>query len=88
MRVKGQPEPVISLRVTAKLEAQAPVAVIVGATGMASQLTVMSAGIAEITAGSLLFTVIIFVRLGANLYTNNVLKFTPEQYESYPFRIP
>ena len=32
-------------------------------------------------------TVIIFVRLGLNLYTNHVLK-QPEQYESFPFRIP
>ena len=38
--------------------------------------------------GFIAFTVIIFVRLGANLYTNNVLELTPEQYESYPFRIP
>ena len=34
------------------------------------------------------FTVIIAIRLGLNLYTNNLLNLTPEQYESYPFRIP
>jgi len=38
-------------------------------------------------AGFVLFTVIIFVRLGLNLYTNQVLK-QPEQYEAFPFRIP
>ena len=42
----------------------------------------------EYGTGFIAFTVIIFVRLAANLYTNNVLKLTPEQYESYPFRIP
>jgi hypothetical protein len=42
----------------------------------------------EYGTGFLSFTVIIFVRLGVNLYTNNVLKLTPEQYESYPLRIP
>jgi hypothetical protein len=38
--------------------------------------------------GFVLFTVIIAIRLGLNLYTNNVLDLTPEQYEAYPFRIP
>ncbi len=38
--------------------------------------------------GFLAFTVIIAIRLGLNLYTNNALKLTPEQYDSYPFRIP
>ncbi len=38
--------------------------------------------------GFIVFASIIFVRLGANLYTNNVLKPTPDQYESFPFRIP
>ena len=37
--------------------------------------------------GFILFTAIIFVRLVANLYTNQVFK-QPEQYESFPFRIP
>jgi len=38
--------------------------------------------------GFITFTVIIAFRLGINLYTNNVLNLTPEQYESFPFRIP
>ena len=42
----------------------------------------------EYRTGFLAFTVIIFIRLVANLYTNNVLNLTPEQFESYPFRIP
>jgi hypothetical protein len=33
-------------------------------------------------------TLIIFVRLVAVLYTNNVLDLTPQQYENYPLRIP
>jgi len=40
----------------------------------------------EYSTGFIALTVIIFVRLGANLYANNVL--TPEQFESFPFRIP
>jgi hypothetical protein len=40
------------------------------------------------STGFVAFTIIIFVRLGLNLYTNNALNLTPEQYESYPFRIP
>ena len=35
----------------------------------------------------ILFTIIIFVRLGANLYANHVLK-QPEQFESFAFRSP
>lgn len=42
----------------------------------------------DYSTGFIAFTVIIFVRLGANLHTNNVLKLKPEQYESFPFRIP
>jgi len=42
----------------------------------------------EYSTGFIVFTVIILIRLGLNLYTNNVLDLTPEQYESYPFRIP
>lgn len=42
----------------------------------------------DYSTGFLVFTVIIAIRLGLNLYTNNVLDLTPEQYESYPFRIP
>ena len=37
--------------------------------------------------GFVAFSIIIFVRFGANLYTNNVLNLTPAQYEGYPFRI-
>ena len=42
----------------------------------------------EYRTGFLVFTVIIAIRLGLNLYTNNALDLTPEQYDSYPFRIP
>jgi hypothetical protein len=42
----------------------------------------------EYGTGFILFAAIIFVRLAANLYTNNVLDLTPEQYESFPLRIP
>jgi hypothetical protein len=41
----------------------------------------------EYSTGFAVFTVIIFVRLVLNLYTNHVLK-QPEQYERFPFRIP
>jgi len=37
--------------------------------------------------GFVAFTVIIFIRLVLNLYTNNILKPTPEQFDSFPFRI-
>jgi hypothetical protein len=42
----------------------------------------------EYSTGFIAFTVIILVRLALNLYTNNVLDQTPEQYESFPFRVP
>jgi hypothetical protein len=42
----------------------------------------------EYSTGFLAFTVIIAIRLVLNLYTNNALKLTPAEYESYPFRIP
>lgn len=42
----------------------------------------------EYRTGFIAFTVIIFVRLFANLYTNNVLDLTPEEFDRYPFRIP
>ena len=42
----------------------------------------------DYSTGFMAFTVIIAVRLSLNLYTNNVLNLTPEQSESYPFRIP
>ena len=41
----------------------------------------------DYSTGFIAFTVIIFIRFGANLYTN-ILNLTPEQYESYPLRIP
>ncbi len=41
----------------------------------------------EYSTGFIAFTIIIFVRFGANLYTNNILDLTPAQYEGYPFRI-
>ncbi len=44
--------------------------------------------IIDYSTGFLVFTVIIAIRLGLNLYTNNVLDLTLEQYESFPFRIP
>ena len=39
------------------------------------------------STGFIAFTVIIFIRLALNLYTNNFLNLTLEQHESYPFRI-
>jgi len=42
----------------------------------------------EYSTGFIAFTIIIVIRLALNLYTNNVLDLTPEQFESYPFRIP
>ena len=44
--------------------------------------------IIEFSTGFLVFTVIIAIRLVLNLYTNNALDLSLEQYESYPFRIP
>ncbi|MFC1879025.1 hypothetical protein ACFLZW_03845, partial [Chloroflexota bacterium] len=41
----------------------------------------------EYSTGFITFTIIIFIRLGANLYIN-ALKLEPEQYESFPFRTP
>jgi hypothetical protein len=42
----------------------------------------------DYSTGFIVFTVIIAIRLVLNLYTNNMLDLTPEQYDSYPFRIP
>ena len=39
------------------------------------------------STGFIMFTIIILVRFGANLYTNNALNLTPAQYKNYPFRI-
>lgn len=44
--------------------------------------------IIDYSTGFVAFSVIILVRLGANLYTNNVLDLKPAEYDSYPFRIP
>jgi hypothetical protein len=38
--------------------------------------------------GFIAFTIVILVRLSLNLYTNNLLRPTPEQYNRFPFRIP
>ena len=40
----------------------------------------------EYSTGFIALAAIIFVRLSANMYANNVLK--PEQFESFPFRLP
>jgi hypothetical protein len=42
----------------------------------------------DYSTGFMAFTVVIIVRLVLNLYTNNALKLTPEQFESFPFRLP
>ena len=36
----------------------------------------------------ILFSIVIGARSLLNLYTNNVFKPTPQQFEDYPFRIP
>ena len=41
----------------------------------------------EYGTGFIVFTIVIFIRLLLNLYTNHVLK-QPEQFESFPFRLP
>jgi len=41
----------------------------------------------EYSTGFVAYTVVIFLRFCANLYTNNILNLTPEQHENYPFRI-
>jgi hypothetical protein len=38
--------------------------------------------------GFIAFAVVIGVRLVLNLVTNNLLDFSPDQYDKYPFRIP
>ena len=42
----------------------------------------------EYSTGFVAFSVIIFIRLVVNLYTNNMLTLTPAQYDTYPLRIP
>ncbi len=41
----------------------------------------------DYSTGFIAYSVVIFIRLALNLYTNNILKLTPEEHESYPFRI-
>ena len=42
----------------------------------------------DYSTGFIAFAAIILLRFSANLYTNNFLNLTPQQYERYPFRIP
>ncbi len=42
----------------------------------------------DYSTGFIAFTIITLIRLILNLYTNNFLDLTPEQFERYPFRIP
>lgn len=42
----------------------------------------------EYSTGFIAMTIVILMRLTLNLYTNNGIKLTPEQYDRYPFRIP
>jgi hypothetical protein len=42
----------------------------------------------QYSTGFIVFSVIILIRLVANLYTNNVLDLTPEEYDAFPLRIP
>ena len=41
----------------------------------------------DYSTGFVAFAVIIGVRLGANLYTNNLLQPRPEAYERFPLRV-
>ena len=43
-------------------------------------------GTIDYSTGFMAFTVITVVRLSTNLLLNNVLKLTPEQFESFPYR--
>jgi len=40
----------------------------------------------DYSLGFIAFTIVILVRLVVNLYVNNIVEFTPEQYESFPLR--
>jgi hypothetical protein len=42
----------------------------------------------EYRIGFIAMTVVIGVRLGINLYTNNLLNLTPGEYQGFPFRLP
>jgi hypothetical protein len=44
--------------------------------------------VVEYSTGFIAMTVVILVRLSLNLYTNNFLDLTPEEYDRFPFRIP
>ena len=41
----------------------------------------------DYSTGFIAFTIIIYIRFGLSLYTNNALNLTPDQFENYPFRI-
>jgi len=41
----------------------------------------------DYSVGFIAFTIVIAVRFSLSLYTNNILDLTPEQFDSYPFRI-
>ena len=45
-------------------------------------------GVFEYSTGFVAFTVVIAIRFGVNLHTNNMLDLTPAQFAMYPFRIP
>jgi hypothetical protein len=38
------------------------------------------------STGFVAFTALVLLRLGMNLYMNNVLKLEPDQFERFPFR--
>ena len=40
----------------------------------------------DYSLGFIAFAIVILIRLALNLYTNNLLRQTPEQYERFPFR--
>ena len=42
----------------------------------------------DYSTGFIAFAIVILIRLGLNLYTNNTLDLSPAQYDRYPFRIP
>jgi hypothetical protein len=42
----------------------------------------------DYSVGFISFAVIIGIRLVLNIYTNNFLNLTPQQFDQYPFRIP
>lgn len=42
----------------------------------------------DYSTGFIAFTVVIVVRLAANLSLNNILRLNPQQFEDFPFRSP